>query len=99
MNCPSCGSAVREGAKFCGKCGTALPHGCPACGHLNSSEDRYCLECGTVLFELRAVTHLAQSFLADGEGARAREILEPVLGAFTQNRTGPDYIRAIQLLG
>src|SRR5262245_39013298 len=49
MQCPSCDAAVHEGAKFCGKCGTALPHGCPACGHVNPSEDRFCSECGASL--------------------------------------------------
>jgi hypothetical protein len=46
MQCPSCNAAVREGAKFCGKCGTALPRGCPACGHVNPIDDRFCAECG-----------------------------------------------------
>src|SRR5215475_2785906 len=49
MQCPSCDAAVQEGAKFCGKCGTALPYGCPACGHVNPSEDRFCSECGASL--------------------------------------------------
>src|SRR5262245_17987031 len=49
MQCPSCDAAVQEGAKFCGKCGTALPRGCPACGHVNPSEDRFCSECGASL--------------------------------------------------
>jgi hypothetical protein len=46
MQCPSCNAAVREGAKFCGKCGTALPRGCPACGPVNPIDDRFCAECG-----------------------------------------------------
>src|SRR5262245_42823664 len=49
MQCPSCNAAVQEGAKFCGKCGTALPRGCPACGHVNPSEHRFCSECGASL--------------------------------------------------
>jgi Adenylate and Guanylate cyclase catalytic domain/Double zinc ribbon len=33
MNCPSCGADVAQAAKFCGRCGTALPLVCSACGH------------------------------------------------------------------
>jgi zinc-ribbon domain len=28
MQCPNCRAVVREGSKFCMKCGTALPHAC-----------------------------------------------------------------------
>ena len=36
--CPSCGSELREGARFCGKCGAAIKaidekkRICPVCG-------------------------------------------------------------------
>jgi class 3 adenylate cyclase len=49
MNCPSCGASVAQGAKFCGKCGTALPRACSACGHTNPPDDKFCSECGASL--------------------------------------------------
>ena len=30
--CPSCGKALRPGARFCGGCGATLAAACPACG-------------------------------------------------------------------
>ncbi|MGA7271889.1 MAG: adenylate/guanylate cyclase domain-containing protein, partial [Acidimicrobiia bacterium] len=47
--CPSCGSEVPEGQKFCGQCGTALSVACPACGTLAQPGQRFCGECGTSL--------------------------------------------------
>ncbi len=49
MQCPSCKADVPVGSKFCGQCGTALPHVCPACGHGNPAQNKFCAECGTRL--------------------------------------------------
>ena len=47
--CPSCGEQVREGARFCGSCGTSLARPCPSCGWANEPGDRFCSGCGTAL--------------------------------------------------
>jgi class 3 adenylate cyclase/tetratricopeptide (TPR) repeat protein len=49
MQCPSCSAAVREGSKFCVKCGTLLPHTCPSCGHGAAADDLFCAQCGASL--------------------------------------------------
>jgi len=48
--CPSCGKAVRSGARFCGGCGGALSAGCPACGApVEDTSSRFCEQCGSPL--------------------------------------------------
>ena len=47
MQCPSCNVNAPEGSKFCGKCGTTLPHACPTCGQAVPPENSFCSECGT----------------------------------------------------
>ena len=45
--CPRCGQPARNGARFCGKCGTSLqtgPH-CPNCGASNRVGARFCAQC------------------------------------------------------
>src|SRR6266545_2191003 len=49
MNCPDCGTANREGRKFCSNCGRALALLCPACGTANEPGERFCGECGSAL--------------------------------------------------
>ncbi|MCI8950302.1 MAG: zinc-ribbon domain-containing protein [Lachnospiraceae bacterium] len=60
MVCPKCGSALEEGAVFCGNCGTRMDDGpqpeaaspagdvifCPNCGKRLSADDVFCDECG-----------------------------------------------------
>ena len=59
--CPKCGSELREGAKFCGKCGTAIQqpkievngsYTCPVCGKEIRSGARFCSACGADLQHL-----------------------------------------------
>lgn len=59
--CPKCGSELREGAKFCGKCGTAIQPQpavvkssltCPVCGKEIRSGARFCSSCGADLQNL-----------------------------------------------
>ena len=58
--CPSCGGAVRPGARFCKHCGTSLqtpepaepepePARCPACGKNVRPGARFCAHCGVPL--------------------------------------------------
>lgn len=56
--CPQCGTANREGSKFCNNCGTRLEGEeglrCPMCGHLNPPELEICSNCGARLKPLVA---------------------------------------------
>lgn len=51
--CQSCGAPLSDTAKFCSKCGTAVPAVssvekiCPTCGKHNRSGALYCRFCGT----------------------------------------------------
>jgi class 3 adenylate cyclase/tetratricopeptide (TPR) repeat protein len=49
MQCPSCRADNRDGRRFCGSCGAALPALCPACGFANEPDDRFCGGCGRAL--------------------------------------------------
>ena len=49
MRCPSCQSENREGRRFCGGCGAALPVACPACGFANLAQEKFCGGCGAGL--------------------------------------------------
>ena len=49
MECPSCGSAIRDQAKFCSNCGHELGLLCPDCGHENPLEANFCEGCGTAI--------------------------------------------------
>ena len=49
MICSACGSANREGRRFCGQCGAPLEQGCTACGAVNDPGDRFCGSCGAAL--------------------------------------------------
>ena len=49
MNCPTCGTENRPGAKFCTECGTALAGACPNCGTVNPPTAKFCSECATPL--------------------------------------------------
>ena len=51
MNCPKCGSANEDGAKFCQSCGavvsvaaTAVP--CSSCGASMAADAKFCPSCG-----------------------------------------------------
>jgi class 3 adenylate cyclase len=47
MNCPSCGTANPDNAKFCMSCGTGFSATCPSCGAENPPGAKFCIECGT----------------------------------------------------
>jgi class 3 adenylate cyclase/tetratricopeptide (TPR) repeat protein len=46
MECPKCQTDNREGAKFCGKCGTKFSLVCPQCDSENFPGNYFCDECG-----------------------------------------------------
>ncbi|UCG84228.1 MAG: zinc ribbon domain-containing protein [Dehalococcoidia bacterium] len=49
MNCPKCQFENREGAEFCGDCGTKLETICPNCSRSNPPGKRFCDKCGTTM--------------------------------------------------
>ncbi|OGO04286.1 MAG: hypothetical protein A2Y73_04110 [Chloroflexi bacterium RBG_13_56_8] len=44
--CRACGRVVRGGARYCDKCGAALPLRCAQCGRPLRSEAQFCDNCG-----------------------------------------------------
>ncbi len=46
--CTSCGTVNPASARFCNKCGTALPapNACPQCQTVNAPDARFCSNCG-----------------------------------------------------
>jgi len=51
MKCPQCQVDNKEGANFCGKCGSKLFFVCSQCGSENYPENSFCNECGQNLIE------------------------------------------------
>ena len=56
--CPNCGTANRDGSKFCNECGQRLAGAegvrCPMCGALNRSGSVFCTQCGSRLIAVEA---------------------------------------------
>ena len=48
MECSKCGATLREGAKFCAKCGAEVPREilCAKCGAALAEGDSFCSACG-----------------------------------------------------
>ena len=54
MNCPKCNNPLREGAKFCTKCGEKIAqpaqsttsNACPQCGATLKEGAKFCTKCG-----------------------------------------------------
>jgi class 3 adenylate cyclase/predicted ATPase len=49
MNCPACGHANPDGAKFCNQCAGPLPLRCWKCGTSNAPDSKFCSECAAPL--------------------------------------------------
>lgn len=54
MKCPSCGTDVAPGSRFCNSCGTSLAGACPSCGTRNEPAARFCSSCGNRLGDAQA---------------------------------------------
>ena len=46
LTCPSCGTAVLSGTKFCPECGAPMNCPCPKCGASVPAGTKFCPECG-----------------------------------------------------
>lgn len=44
--CPTCGSLLQPGTKFCPNDGTAIAKVCPKCGNANAPSASFCSNCG-----------------------------------------------------
>ncbi|MEO8091082.1 MAG: adenylate/guanylate cyclase domain-containing protein [bacterium] len=49
VDCPSCGTANPERARFCMSCGAALARACSNCAAENPPGAKFCIECGSGL--------------------------------------------------
>ncbi len=78
MKCQKCGSELRNDAKFCDNCGTAvlLKKQCPKCGKIIDSNAIYCPFCNSSILEKEA----PKSKLADVEGLKNDFIKCPKCG-------------------
>ncbi len=58
--CPHCQAPLREGAKFCSKCGAPVHETvCPKCKQPLQLEDRFCPSCGTAVLREKEVSEPA----------------------------------------
>ncbi|MFQ5885272.1 MAG: zinc-ribbon domain-containing protein [Thermoplasmata archaeon] len=49
QGCRECGAALKDGDKFCSKCGAEQELGCTECGAEITGKDTFCGRCGTKL--------------------------------------------------
>jgi class 3 adenylate cyclase len=49
ITCRSCGSEIRDEARFCPACGSPVETACPECGGPALAGDRFCAQCGASL--------------------------------------------------
>jgi class 3 adenylate cyclase/tetratricopeptide (TPR) repeat protein len=52
MQCPACGEALRNGARYCTACGTPLPLRCLRCNEVNPPVARFCARCGADILDV-----------------------------------------------
>lgn len=93
MRCPRCQGENREGRRFCGACGAALPPPCPACGFANAPEERFCGGCGASLHPGSAATPVAAEPLQPE--LRPATVMFADLVGFTSlaNRVDPEALK------
>ncbi len=61
MVCPSCKNEIRDGIKFCNKCGAKIEPAtkliCPNCGKELKPGQKFCSGCGTKIEETKTAEH------------------------------------------
>jgi RNA polymerase subunit RPABC4/transcription elongation factor Spt4 len=87
MFCPQCGKDIKDGAKFCGNCGWAVPNApvqnaqpaeqrCTSCGTVLKEGARFCPNCGTAVNSAFPQTNTAPA--SDG-ASNSPESTSPML--------------------
>ena len=51
MKCRSCGTELKQGAKFCSQCGERVRRYCTECGREIPSLEKVCIYCSTKISE------------------------------------------------
>jgi len=69
MNCPKCGTEVREINRFCRRCHTTLRYTCPACKH-EQRQGGTCEKCGVDF--LKYLTAIVAAKQAESDAIRER---------------------------
>ena len=64
MQCPACGEALRDDARYCTACGTPLASRCPRCNAVNPPGARFCARCGVDILE---TSHSSAAEPSEGE--------------------------------
>ena len=76
MNCPKCNNPLREGAKFCTKCGEKIAqvaqsttsNACPQCGATLREGAKFCTKCGCKVGNVAAVNEEKKPQVAEDMG-------------------------------
>ena len=90
MKCPKCGNELKEGQKFCTKCGTPVSKSvqvkgsapqtpslsvCPKCGSPLKENQKFCTKCGTPVGGLNTKAQANQKgWFTDGVRAVANAV-------------------------
>lgn len=73
--CPNCGTANRDGSKFCNECGYRLAGAegvlCPMCGAQNRAGSVFCTQCGSRLISVEAPAEPSAPTAAPAAGEEA----------------------------
>src|SRR5262249_21632392 len=98
MQCPSCNTENREGAKFCVKCGRGLALACPSCGSPYEAGDVFCSECGHALAAVEPALRPGPSSEAPASERRFVSVLFADLVGFTSASESRDAEETRELL-
>ncbi len=90
MQCPKCGQANAEAAKFCTRCHTPLRFECPACQHLQSHGGK-CDQCGVdfakylgvLMFQAKTESDKKSEQIRQRSGMLKQILLLPITGGLS----------------
>lgn len=103
MKCPNCGNELKEGAKFCGKCGTKIAveeklsvdtsyFKCPSCGNNLKPSAKFCGKCGTAISGARpASANADKAEFTENKNFVTWKVLEGQLAVKVDERTFDGY--------